>query len=41
MRADADEHEQILDAIVSGDARGAETLTRRHISDAMKRFLSA
>jgi DNA-binding GntR family transcriptional regulator len=41
MRANADEHEQILQAIVSGDARGAETLTRRHISDAMKHFLSA
>jgi DNA-binding GntR family transcriptional regulator len=37
MRADADEHEQILEAIVRGDARAAETLTRRHISDAIKR----
>jgi DNA-binding GntR family transcriptional regulator len=37
MRADADEHEQILEAIGRGDARAAETLTRRHISDAIKR----
>ena len=37
MRADADEHEQILEAIVRGDARAAETLTRRHIADAIKR----
>jgi DNA-binding GntR family transcriptional regulator len=38
MRLDADEHEQILDAIEAGDARRAESLTRRHIADAMKRM---
>ena len=38
MRLDADEHEQILDAIEAGDARKAESLTRRHIADAMKRM---
>ena len=38
MRRDADEHEQILDAIEAGDARRAESLTRRHIADAMKRM---
>jgi DNA-binding GntR family transcriptional regulator len=37
MSLDADEHEQILDAIEAGDARRAESLTRRHIADAMKR----
>lgn len=37
MRLDADEHEQILAAIMAGDARAAETLTRRHIAEAMKR----
>jgi DNA-binding GntR family transcriptional regulator len=37
MHADADEHEQILDALVRGDARAAETLTRRHIAEAIKR----
>jgi DNA-binding GntR family transcriptional regulator len=37
MRADADEHEQILLAIAAGDARGAERLTRRHVAEAMKR----
>jgi DNA-binding GntR family transcriptional regulator len=40
MRLDADEHEQILDAIAAGDARAAESLTRRHIADALKRFLA-
>jgi DNA-binding GntR family transcriptional regulator len=38
MSLDADEHEQILDAIEAGDARTAESLTRRHIADAMKRM---
>jgi DNA-binding GntR family transcriptional regulator len=41
MRADADEHEQILEAIVRGDARAAEALTRRHIAEAMKHSLHA
>jgi DNA-binding GntR family transcriptional regulator len=40
MEQDADEHEQILEAIVAGDARAAETLTRRHIGDALKRSLT-
>jgi DNA-binding GntR family transcriptional regulator len=38
MSQDADEHEQILDAVEAGDARRAESLTRRHIADAMKRM---
>jgi DNA-binding GntR family transcriptional regulator len=38
MRLDADEHEQILEAIEAGDPRRAESLTRRHIADAMKRM---
>jgi len=38
MSLDADEHEQILAAIEAGDARRAESLTRRHIGDAMKRM---
>jgi DNA-binding GntR family transcriptional regulator len=38
MSLDADEHEQIADAIEAGDARRAESLTRRHIADAMKRM---
>lgn len=37
MRLDADEHEQILAAIESGNGRGAESLTRRHLADAMRR----
>jgi DNA-binding GntR family transcriptional regulator len=40
MHADADEHEQILLAIADGDARSAESLTRRHIADAMKRSVT-
>ena len=40
MRADAKEHEQILLAIEAGDARAAETLTRRHVADAMKRSVT-
>ena len=38
MLLDADEHEQILTAIEAGDARRAESRTRRHIADAMKRM---
>jgi DNA-binding GntR family transcriptional regulator len=38
MRLDANEHEQILEAIEAGDPRRAESLTRRHIADAMKRM---
>jgi DNA-binding GntR family transcriptional regulator len=38
MSQDADEHEQILSAIEAGDARRAESLTRRHIADAIKRM---
>jgi DNA-binding GntR family transcriptional regulator len=37
MGLDADEHEQILAAVQSGDGRRAETLTRRHLVDAMQR----
>ena len=40
MQLDADEHEQILAAIEAGDGRRAESLTRRHLSDAMQRFTS-
>src|SRR5437588_3467365 len=39
MLLDVAEHEQILAAIESGDARRAESLTRRHLADAMKRSL--
>jgi DNA-binding GntR family transcriptional regulator len=41
MLLDADEHEGILEAIEAGDARRAESLTRRHIADAMKRMPDA
>jgi DNA-binding GntR family transcriptional regulator len=37
MGLDADEHEQILLAIESGNGRRAESLTRRHLTDAMQR----
>jgi DNA-binding GntR family transcriptional regulator len=37
MRLDADEHAAILDAVERGDARQAETLTRRHVAAAIKR----
>ncbi|MGH2890642.1 MAG: FCD domain-containing protein, partial [Solirubrobacteraceae bacterium] len=37
MGLDADEHERILTAIEAGDGRRAETLTRRHLADAMRR----
>ncbi len=39
MQLDVAEHEQILAAIEAGDGRGAESLTRRHLADAMKRSL--
>ena len=39
MLLDVREHEQILEAIGAGDARRAESLTRRHLADAMKRSL--
>jgi DNA-binding GntR family transcriptional regulator len=39
MQLDADEHQEILLAIEQGNARRAESLTRRHVSDAMKRSL--
>ena len=39
MLLDVREHEQILDAIEAGDGRRAESLTRRHLGDAMKRSL--
>jgi DNA-binding GntR family transcriptional regulator len=41
MELDADEHERIVEAIEAGDARRAETLTRRHLADALKRLLAA
>ena len=37
MGRDADEHEQILLAVEAGNGRRAESLTRRHLSDAMQR----
>ncbi len=37
MRLDADEHEQILAAIEADNGRRAESLTRRHLTDAMQR----
>ena len=37
MRADAEEHAEILRAVAAGDARAAQALTRRHVADAMKR----
>ena len=37
MRLDADEHEQILAAIEVGNGRRAESLTRKHLADAMQR----
>jgi DNA-binding GntR family transcriptional regulator len=38
MNLDADEHEQILQAIDAGNGRRAESLTRKHLADAMQRF---
>ncbi len=39
MLLDVREHEQILEAIEAGDVRRAESLTRRHLADAMKRSM--
>jgi len=39
MVLDVREHEQILEAIEAGDGRRAESLTRRHLADAMKRSM--
>ena len=39
MELDADEHEEILSTIASGNGRRAESLTRRHLADAMRRSL--
>jgi DNA-binding GntR family transcriptional regulator len=39
MLLDVGEHERILAAIEAGDRRRAESLTRRHLADAMKRSL--
>ncbi len=39
MLLDVREHEQILEAIEAGDGRRAESLTRRHLAEAMKRSL--
>jgi DNA-binding GntR family transcriptional regulator len=39
MLVDVREHEQILEAIEAGDGRRAESLTRRHLAEAMKRSL--
>jgi DNA-binding GntR family transcriptional regulator len=39
MLLDVREHEQIIEAIEAGDARRAESLTRRHLTDAMKRSM--
>jgi DNA-binding GntR family transcriptional regulator len=37
MLLDVREHEQIIEAIEAGDGRRAESLIRRHLTDAMKR----
>ncbi len=37
MSLDADEHEQIMIALEAGNGRQAESLTRRHLADAMRR----
>jgi DNA-binding GntR family transcriptional regulator len=37
MLLDVREHEQIIQAIEAGDGRRAESLVRRHLTDAMKR----
>ena len=37
MLLDVREHEQIVEAIEAGDGRRAESLVRRHLTDAMKR----
>src|SRR4051794_36030739 len=38
MLLDADEHEAILDAVDRGDARRAESLSRKHVADALRRL---
>jgi DNA-binding GntR family transcriptional regulator len=38
MLLDADEHEAILDAVDRGDARKAESLSRKHVADALRRL---
>jgi DNA-binding GntR family transcriptional regulator len=38
MLQDADEHEAILEAVVAGDARRAESLTRKHVAEALRRL---
>jgi DNA-binding GntR family transcriptional regulator len=38
MLLDADEHEAILDAVERGDARKAESLSRKHVADALRRL---
>jgi DNA-binding GntR family transcriptional regulator len=38
MLLDADEHESILDAVERGDARKAESLSRKHVADALRRL---
>ncbi len=35
---EVDEHEEILGALQRGDARAAQTLTRRHVSAAIRRY---
>jgi DNA-binding GntR family transcriptional regulator len=40
MALDADEHEAIVEAIAAGDGRRAESLTRRHVQDALRRLLA-
>ena len=37
MSLDADEHEQIMLALEAGNGRQAESMTRRHLADAMRR----
>jgi len=41
MLLDADEHEAILDAVERGDARKAESLSRRHVADALRRLTAS
>jgi DNA-binding GntR family transcriptional regulator len=38
MLMDADEHEAILEAVERGDARKAESLSRKHVADALRRL---
>lgn len=38
MLLDADEHAAILDAVADGDAKRAESLTRRHVAEALRRL---